>query len=155
MVKLQEIYREAVSQEAIDLFVVFARFEYAMKKGGFRRDNRAEASWNRFANQLPASFFAELQAAPEAGIYFNEPPDHLVINAHEGVRWSGEPQAVNDPISLFRAIKTARNNLFHGEKCYMTSRDRELMAAALFILNAAFDVATKEAAFADFMKYMW
>ncbi len=34
MTRLEEYYRTKVASAAYDLFAVFARFEYAMKKGG-------------------------------------------------------------------------------------------------------------------------
>ena len=154
MVKLEDYYRHKVAPEGFDLFAVFARFEYAMKKSGFRRQASADAAWRTFAESLPADFFARMQAAPEAAIYFRQPPDHLVPDGANGVRWSGNPAQPRDAASLFDSIKTARNNLFHGDKAHDNHRDTELMIAALFILNAAYEDAEKDDAFAEFIAAM-
>jgi hypothetical protein len=35
-----------------------------------------------------------MQAAPEAAIYFHHPPDHLIADGADSVRWSGNPGRV-------------------------------------------------------------
>lgn len=44
MTDLQAYFRDKVSQPAYELFPAFARFEYAMKKGGYRRENYPDAA---------------------------------------------------------------------------------------------------------------
>lgn len=154
MAKLEEYFRDRIAPEGFDLFAVFARFEYAMKNGGFRRQRSADAAWQTFAERLPADFFPRMRAAPEAEIYFRAPPDHLVPDGADGVRWSGNPVPPRDAATLFGSIKTARNNLFHGDKAHNNQRDTELMKAALFILDAAYDEVEKHQAFARFVAAM-
>ena len=145
MVKLEEYFRRKVPQEGYDLFAVFARFEYAMKKGGFRRERYPDAAWQAFAQELPTRFFSEMVAAPQAKVYFERPPDHLIV-VGQSVGWSGKPAVPTSVTELFEAIKTARNNLFHGDKRHDSRHDVELMAAALFVLNSAYAVAEAKAA---------
>jgi hypothetical protein len=38
-------------------------------------------------------------------------------------------------------LKVARNNLFHGDKGHNRQRDTDLMRAALFVLNSAYEAA--------------
>lgn len=76
---LQDYYRHKVGQEAFDFFAVFSRFEYAMKFGCFRQDNRPEASWHKLAEALTASFYEAIKAAPDAAIYFAIPPGQLEL----------------------------------------------------------------------------
>jgi hypothetical protein len=154
MVNLQEYFKHKLSQVGYDLFAVFARFEYAMKKGGYRRQNSADAAWRAFAADLPPDFFERMKAAPEAAIYFTSPPDHLVPDTASGVRWSGKPDVPGDAAGLFDSIKTARNNLFHGDKSHNSQRDTDLMAAALFVLNAAFEAAERDRRFDAFISEM-
>lgn len=154
MVNLQEYFKHKVSQVGYDLFAVFARFEYAMKKGGYRRQNSADAAWRAFAANLPPDFFERMKAAPEAAIYFTSPPDHLVPDTASGVRWSGKPELPRDAAGLFDSIKTARNNLFHGDKSHNSQRDTDLMVAALFVLNAAFEAAERDRRFDAFISAM-
>ena len=70
------------------------------------------------------------------------------------MRWSGNPTQPQDAASLFDSIKTARNNLFHGNKAHDNRRDTELMSAALFVLNAAYEDAENDHAFNEFIAAM-
>ena len=153
MIYLQNYYRERVSQVAYDLFAVFSRFEYAMKKGGFRRDGSADAAWQKFANSLPLETFLRLRASPEAAIYFDSPPDRLVVDG-ESVRWSGQVRAPENSVELLECIKVARNNLFHGDKRHNNRRDNDLMAAALFILNHIYEAIEQDPKFRFFVDAM-
>jgi hypothetical protein len=56
--------------------------------------------------------------------------------------------------SLFQSIKTARNNLFHGDKKHDNHRDTQLMQAALFVLNEAYHEAERADGFGDFLGAM-
>lgn len=153
MVQLQEYYRGKLAPEAYDLFAVFQRFEYAMKKGGFRQAQKPDASWQRFADKLPAYFFDRMRASKEAAIYFNEPPDHLVM-AGNSVDWSRAPRPVTNVVELFDSIRTARNNLFHGDKKHDYGRDDKLVLAALFILCSAYEAVERDPNFSDFISEM-
>ena len=136
---LQDYYRYKVGQEAFDFFAVFSRFEYAMKFDALRQDNRPEASWHKLADALTTSFYDAMKAAPEAKIYFEKPPDQLKLkNGQVGFAPVEPPR---DGQELFKALKRARNNLFHGDKRHDNRRDSDLMGAGLFILNCAFEAA--------------
>src|SRR5690606_5022457 len=141
-------------QEAYDLFAVFARFEYAMKKGGYRRKDFAEAAWATFAKDLSGDFFARMQASPEVAIYFVKPPEYLVNDENGSVRWSGATKVPTTTAELFECIKTARNNLFHGDKRHDNGRDTDFMRAALFVLNSAFHCAENDRRFDAFIGEM-
>jgi hypothetical protein len=151
MVKLEDYFRRKVAPEGFDLFALFARFEYAMKKGGFCREGKAEAVWRAFAEKLPPRLFARLIAAPEVTIYFTNPPDQLISDGAGGVRWSGNPSKPTDLGSLFESIKVARNNLFHGDKAHDSHRDTALMKAALFVLNATYEEVEHRREFSGFV----
>ena len=152
--KLEEYYRPRLSEAGYDLFAVFSRFEYAMKKSGFRRENYPDAAWRTFAEHLPQNFFQKMQMSCQAQIYFEAPPDHLVATADGGVDWSEVPLVPNDAASLFQSIKTARNNLFHGDKKHDNNRDTQLMEAALFVLNEAYKDAEGTDGFDRFLNAM-
>lgn len=136
---LQDYYRHKVGQEAFDFFAVFSRFEYAMKFGALRQDNRPEASWHKLAEALAAPFYEAMKAAPGAKIYFENPPGQLELK--EGVVRFFPVDPPKDGWELFKALKRARDNLFHGDKRHDNQRDRALMIAGLFILNRAFEAA--------------
>lgn len=136
---LQDYYRHRVGQEAFDFFAVFSRFEYAMKLGELRQDNRPEASWHKLAKALAAPFYEAMKAAPEAKIYFENPPGQLELK--DGVVRFVPLDPPRDGLELFKALKRARDNLFHGDKRHDNRRDSALMVAGLFILNRAFEAA--------------
>lgn len=125
-----------------------------MKKSGFRREQYPDAAWHSFAASLPKDFFQKMQNAKEARVYFEEPPDHLVLTSNDGVDWSGAPRFPADAASLFQSIKQARNNLFHGDKSHDNNRDNQLMEAALFVLNEAYKEAEKTDGFGGFLGAM-
>lgn len=154
MIQLQDYFRSRVSQAAYDLFAVFSRFEYAMKKGGFRRDESADAAWRKFANNLPVDIFPRLRATSDVAIYFEAPPDRLLADAGEGVQWSGKPTTPTTMPELLDCIKIARNNLFHGDKRHDNRRDTELMVAALFVLNHIYETIEHDPKFEDFISEM-
>lgn len=139
MTVLQDYYRYKVGQEAFDFFAVFSRFEYAMKFGCLRQDNKPEASWHKLAEALSASFYEAMKAAPAAAIYFANPPGQLELK--DGQVGFAPVDPPRDGWELFRALKRARDNLFHGDKRHDNSRDADLMVAGLFILNRAYEAA--------------
>lgn len=154
MERLEEYFRTTVSQEAYDFFAVFSRFEYAMKRGGFRTRNGTSPAWDRFAMSLPQAFFEEVRGSQQALIYFREPPDYLKANNNGGVEWSGSPTPPHEALTLFKSLKTARNNLFHGDKKHDHSRDVKLMQAGLHILNTAYHYASQDEVFSEFIAEM-
>ena len=99
--QLQDYFRNRLPRGGGDLLAVFSRFEFALKTGGFRRERHAEASWRRFAELLPANFIERMSSSPDAEVLFQAPPDRLVVDGAEGVRWSGNPS-------------TPEGLLFHG-----------------------------------------
>ena len=154
MEKLEEYFRTRVSEEAYDFFAVFSRFEYALKKGGFRRKSKASPDWETFARSLPGAFYEKVSDAEEASIYFRDPPKHLEKGDNQGVKWSKLPQTPDDAHTLFKSLNTARNNLFHGDKKHDDLRDRRLMQAGLYVLNTAYDYACQEKEFSEFIAEM-
>ena len=146
-------FRERFPANGYDLVALFSRFEYAMKKGGFRQNNRAAASWRNFANKLPENFFTKMQNTPEAKIFFEAPPDHLEP-VGDSVEWSGDPKMPQNVIDLFDCIRVVRNNLFHGDKRRDNHRDEALISAAIFILQSAYEVAVASKKFQRFVSEM-
>jgi hypothetical protein len=145
---------------AWQLFVVFARFEFAMKWGGFRRTDKAEAAWWTLADELDAivarrngaRFFDEAcNLAPEI---MHQAPQLLVLDGTTGVRWAPAP-VPHDSRSLLDAVAMVRNNLFHGDKLHREWRDQALIAEALSILELAFDLSLGEARFQNFHNRFW
>lgn len=130
-------------------FILFARFEYALK-----RDHRylqagiddAKPNWDKFASDheslLKPCSSTHLAAAVE--YFLNEPP-RKQLRKDSVMIWS-DPQHHDrkEPLLkwLLRMIRCVRNNLFHGGKFPLISvsdpsRDRELLLNAMTILTAA------------------
>lgn len=148
---LQEILRDRFPNVGFDLFCVFARFEYAMKRGGFRRANAPEAAWTTFAQSLPDEFCENAAATGGVSILFDEPPRALVMTADGGAEWDANPVRPTNNAELFDAVKRVRNNLFHGDKQYDVARDTELVQAALLVLNLAYDSVENDPTFLRFV----
>ncbi|WP_395447947.1 hypothetical protein ACHMW7_24055 [Aminobacter sp. UC22_36] len=142
-------YREAikgyVDQEAVLFFCLFSRIEFALKRGGFLRGqvgDKAEPHWDGFANALGNDFFDELAKAPQVSIFFKQQPKRLVVKAANEVEFV-KPADIKNLQMLFEAVRLVRNNLFHGEKVYVSQRDLDLMEASIFILNAAINACSE------------
>lgn len=131
--------RLSESSPAIEFIATFMRFEFALKHGGFlkgERGHRAEPGWDDLAGKLGTGFFADMQAAPQAHIFFSAPPKRLVVAEDRTPKV--EPGPVDPPKNaqdLLKAVRQVRNNLFHGAKPDLGTRDMELIEASLFVLD--------------------
>lgn len=132
---------------ALDFFVTFARFEYALKAAGFVHQPHgvAEADWDcffTFLEQLPTAEIAPVIAAGKR--LLDEPPKRLVLDGKDP-SWREVRRGHQADIRfIFEAVKRARNNLFHGGK-WITSpqrvdRNRIVVSDALNVLRALLDV---------------
>jgi hypothetical protein len=143
-------YRQGLDEALMPLArmfcVTFSRFEFALKRGDFLKGeigSAAHADWDKFANALGPAFLKRMNAAPEADIFFSARPKKLMVIAKDDVDFQ-EPPAIVSVQQLFEAIRLIRNNLFHGEKTYITQRDNDLITAALFVLDNAFSAAMND-----------
>lgn len=122
---------------AYEFMSAFARFEDALKRSGFLRNKRtAEADWDGFARSLDKAFYEAIRNAPEASTLVGLPPKIL----DNSLSWiEGEP--VTDAVTLFKALRRARNNLFHGNKFIGDpagdERAKQLLTESIWILNEA------------------
>jgi hypothetical protein len=130
-----------VDPDAVQFFAFFSRFEFALKRGGFckrvKRD-KAEADWDNFANALSVTFFNSMVENAAVNVLLREPPRDLKVGEDGQPCFANQPPPQNS-LELFRAIRRIRNNLFHGEKPLFNERDRQLVAAATFILERALE----------------
>jgi hypothetical protein len=137
----------------IELFLLFSRFEYALKRSGFIRAvgkpkpnklPRAEADWASLAGALGGSFFEFHRDSEKAQTIFQKSPRRAVarrvgIDNPPRYELDWEEAAVpQNESDLVGAVRRIRNNLFHGDK---TNPDHErnslLISAALSILRDA------------------
>lgn len=130
---------------AVSFFVLFSRFECALKRAKYIRSD-ASADWDAFARDLGKQFFDQVRTANRAQTLLEAPPKKQVVINHE-LAWKpmGKPDTSQE---LFRAIRRARNNLFHGGK-YSTgfeadvSRDQALLEEATWVLHKALEVSPR------------
>lgn len=141
---------------ALQFFVYFARFEYAMKCSGYLKSSNgfAEADWDKLGNYLHDNNFnrartSELQTS--INYLTSNPPRKQVVK--NGLLDWGKPveQADLERFSryILRIVCIVRNNLFHGGKFPLptgliaeSSRDRELLQHCLVVLVECSKCAT-------------
>jgi hypothetical protein len=143
------IDKELVSK----FFIVFSRFEYALKRAGYVNgdENRVFANWDKFASGLSNKFDSALRLElAEAIQYLQSHPPKKQIVAKNELGWKETDLNLNEPqlIWLLRVIRVIRNNLFHGGKFPMRpvsdpSRDIQLIKSSLVILEACLDLEPK------------
>lgn len=142
-----QIAEAADRRLAWEFFVLFSRFEYALKRSGFLRPNvpEAQADWGRFAreNQTPFSESNSVSVAKkEAVAYYEKEPPRKQLQQNGRLHWSDPLRPGDGETSLeflCRAIGTVRNNLFHGGKFPQfpvqdVSRDEALLKHAKELL---------------------
>lgn len=87
-------YRNGIGDEIPQLartfFATFIRFEFALKRGGFAAGSvgkPATPNWDDFAAKLGPDFFTRIKGAPEADIFFSNPPKKLMVKVGGGVNF--------------------------------------------------------------------
>jgi len=115
---LDEALQEKLPEVAVAFFVVFSRFECAMKRIGtyaIGDEKGVEADWGGLARDLGNPFFDAVIAKGIAPVLIGKPPKKQIKMSDGTLGWRdmGPVQNVTD---LFLAIRRARNNLIHGGK---------------------------------------
>jgi len=144
---------------ALEFIVAFGRLEYAMKAYKLLKDKEyADPDWKTFPDHLDkatgetlgVTFYEFVRErandAPDVA-YLMEKPARTQTQKDGQMGWE-PPYAVRDTKLLTKAIKTTRNNLFHGGK-YIEGddwqRNARLIAGSLrvieLILEADSDLA--------------
>ena len=137
---------------AFEFFKKFARFEFAMKRVGFLRNEEqgrnAEVGWDKFQNALRGDYRPSKAAIKLITLH----PKKQIVGADKKLTWverefSGEAEL--DKVIVL--LKTVRNNLFHGGKCVDGAEwdDRQRMES---LLSAASIVLDELARFASSKK---
>ena len=144
MPNLLEQLSNLLPDAVFKFFVLFSRFEYALKEAGYiRRTTRAEPDWNKFADHLGQAFLEQVRKSGKAGELLSKPPMRQVVQ--DGRLGFERASSINDAKSLFKAIRCARNNLVHGGKFsppgsgLQRERDQTLLEQARGILEMALE----------------
>jgi hypothetical protein len=151
---LEQIVRKSDFNLSIKFFILFSRFEYALKRSGYiktREDKTAEADWDSFAEKhkeiiVESNYHEKLN---EAFNYLKEnPPKKQIVlqqtdndNPNQKLTWQKDDY--NGKFDLKRAlvlVRRIRNNLFHGGKFSSgyeedISRDKKLLRFGMIILE--------------------
>jgi hypothetical protein len=115
-----------------------------LKESGYRRAGRnaaAEPNWDQFANDI-AGAFENIQSndVRDAASYLVAEPPYRQMIVNNGLSWQPLtfPNGSHAVSQALLAIRTVRNNLFHGGKHTPHSppgRDEKLVRSALLVLN--------------------
>ena len=158
-----------VSRDSIDLpvlnsddrdlvykfFVLFMRFEFALKRAGFLKNGTpgapAMADWKSYAETLRGRLGTHssdvMNACKEL---FAHPPGEQIMTDDLQLGWRAVSHRTEDSEEwrVLRLVKTVRNNLFHGGKYADPSgpvaepaRDGALLRACVSILEACLDLS--------------
>lgn len=135
---------------AADFFVIFSRFEFALKQSGqyaIGNDQGVDADWDGFARDLGPAFFQHVNDKGLAPILVGKPPMKQVKLADGSLGWR-DMGRVKSTADLFLAIRRARNNLIHGAKYHDagdgrpdyvagSERNEALLGQALAVMDVA------------------
>jgi hypothetical protein len=133
----------------IEFFVVFSRFECALKRAEFvKADNHhnAFANWDNFAKErldklLPSMGNPEFNRA-KSYLIDHPPQRQLYKNGRMCWQDNAKRKDESDGKYLLRLVRDVRDNLFHGGKYPMVPidgealRNRDLLQACLSVLAA-------------------
>jgi hypothetical protein len=140
--------QDPLDGSAHEVFVTFARCEYALKAAGFHKgDGVAEPNWQDFAASVLIIFdnppYADLKEAVE--YICHHPPKRQMIKDGNLV-W--EDAAANTNLQsdlVLTYVRRVRNNLFHGGKFngrwFAPERCELLLRHCLTILHACLDAS--------------
>lgn len=147
--KFADRFREDINPNGrdilIDFFIIFSRFEFALKAYTYNKPNKdkAEADWDAFVNTISTRF--DEKKNPEllnAVTYLLQNPPKTKRNVNGQLAWRHINLDSNSPLinTLCIYIRAIRNNLFHGGKFNGNfepdvSRDTTLLQTALIVLN--------------------
>lgn len=133
-----------------EFFFVFSRFEHALLHCGyFQKGRNASPDWDRFAKEHDGAFSPDSSTQLQEAVqyYENFPPKKQVIENDQLTVQDSIPDDQERLVSVLKLVRTARNNLFHGEKFrgllegVGPQRDIKLLEYGLTILYACFMLA--------------
>jgi hypothetical protein len=139
-----ELMIKEIGEQGLHFFAAFSRMEFALKAAGFRIfDKYLKVYWPNFAETLPEDIVKRCNSDEHARPLIEQPPLKQTLK-NEKLDW-GERVSVDSPGNLVEALKTLRNNLFHGGKSIpLESRDQELIPAGLRVIELMLECTTSD-----------
>ncbi|WP_323885663.1 hypothetical protein [Aeromonas veronii] len=113
---MKDFYTGETQQLAYAFFLQFARFEFALKESGYVKSGSRDSAvpdWEKFIAQ-----YADSYTLDEVETELMTKPPLRQIYRNEKISWVDfEFPVASTPLNnLVFALKTMRNNLFHGGK---------------------------------------
>ena len=139
--------QEQLNELASELFMLFARCEYALKCLGFikaYKNGMFELDWDAFSNLYGAIVFngTSLDISDSVEYLLNCPPQRQIIGPDGKFSWAAVSNSDHSVQALFGHVRRVRNNLFHGGKFggersewVEVDRSYKLINAALTVLK--------------------
>lgn len=136
-------------------FVVFSKFEFALKNVGFlkmgREERTADPDWDCFARSLKDTF--QRNSSPEleeaCGYLLEGPPmKQVVVDGRLAWSKTGLSESLTEVERVLLLVRRVRNNLVHGGKFSPevfedTSRQEQLLRSSLTVLDACLRLSTQ------------
>lgn len=132
----------------LQFFLMFSRFEYALKRAGyikprkFVRNNVVEADWDKFGKDVEQKLkeSSSIRLIKAIRFLIDDPPYKQYLNQSNELDWQQPHYSTCDIQNIINTIKIVRNNLFHGGKyptmpVHSPSRDIELVRNSAIVLK--------------------
>lgn len=133
-----------------NFFLVFSRFEYALKRAkcvSVNKKGHVKPNWSKFAQSIESLPWNDAKLAEAADSLQRRPPKRQIVNSGGGLDW--EKIEERDDLQrdnsrnipwLLDMVQVVRNNLFHGGKqAPEPARDQELLKNSMIVLAACLD----------------
>lgn len=139
-------------------FVIFSRFEYALKQSGFVKTggyDSAMPDWDTFADKISNGLgddSLDLAFIDARARLFHTPPQKQTVTTRGGsLHWRKNIQGPteSDARYLLRLVRDVRNNLFHGGKypdgiiSDQSLRNKVLLQDCLTVLETCLSLDTE------------
>ncbi|EGQ7678895.1 hypothetical protein [Vibrio parahaemolyticus] len=114
--------QQVLKDQMFDFFLVFSRFECALKETGYisAPGSNASPDWNRFVSAYKENFDVTSDILESYEYLTNEAtaPNRQKVTSDSSYEWKPQTINVNAPklVLAVDSIKLVRNNLFHGGK---------------------------------------
>ncbi len=143
-------HHPTVVKEANQLFVRFARFEFALKRGGFAKPGRKKdkltgayslmPDWDDFKKTQAVKDLWTTASADKTIQYLIQNPAKIYMSNGTQVGLGHAPPSPTTMATLIDMVLRVRNNLFHGDKqAAGLERDTLLLRSCLSVIDLLLD----------------
>lgn len=117
--KMRREYKHIDSTMILDFFIIFSRFEYALKSSGYipdKKKSKPEIDWKNFKEEIKDEFKLEEVKHPNEMELFEDFKTQYIYKGTLKWREFNIDSTKSDAEIIIDIVKTIRNNLFHGAK---------------------------------------